>query len=141
MIDCCLAIGVRSQLFETIEFKELSMRCLVLIAMGLIAVAGCKRNETGSSTPSAEKGNLAKSPRAKALSREEGERKYNRMDQVLPVRTPLADVIKYFGQEPTRWEGKEPDRKAIWVLDDGSEIAIEFDNGLSGSDSATFKNK
>ena len=55
---------------------------------------------------------------------------YNRMGEALPVRTPLAEVVRYFGQEPDRWEGAGASRKAIWVLDDGSEIAIEFDNGL-----------
>ena len=116
------------------------MRWPALLLATLLAVSGCKR--TDSTVPGTGTGGGTPTPaKKKAISREEGERKYNRLGEVLPVRSALADVVRYFGQEPDRWEGKDPDRKAIWVLDDGSEIAIEFYNGLSGSDSATFKNK
>ena len=118
------------------------MKWLALLLSVSMLSAGCnKRSEPG--PPAAgQSATAGGAPQAKKpISREEGERKYNRMGEVLPVRTPLAEVVRYFGQEPDRWEGSGASRKAIWVLDDGSEIAIEFDNGLSGSDSATFKNK
>ncbi|QDU21840.1 hypothetical protein [Urbifossiella limnaea] len=123
------------------------MKWLALLLSASMISAGCKRKEPAA--PPAAVPPAPGQPAAvggasqvkKAISREEGERKYNRMDEVLPVRTPLAEVVRYFGQEPDRWEGAGANRKAIWVLDDGSEIAIEFDDGLSGSDSATFKNK
>ncbi|QEL21048.1 hypothetical protein [Limnoglobus roseus] len=116
--------------------------CVALLALLAPLAVGCKRNTSSTPANAADtSGPAAVTAKRPPMTREEGEKKYNRLGETLPVRTPLADVVRYFGQEPDRWEGKDPDQKAIWVLDDGSEIAIEFYKGVSGSDSITLVNK
>ena len=109
------------------------------LAACVFAAGGCKRNS--SATPATAAGAAAAPAKRPPLTRADGEKKYNEMGSHVPVRTPFADVVKYFGQEPDRIETRGDEQHAIWVLDDGSELDIDIYKGLSGSSSATFKNK
>ena len=132
------------------------MKWFAFLLLALMLSSGCKRKASPTTpaasgspqvspsqpeTPSVGQPSAGNAQAKKRMSREEGERKYHRFRETMPVKTPLADVVKHFGQEPERWEGSGADRRAIWVLEDGSEFEIEFYNGLSGSGSVTWVNK
>ena len=117
-----------------------------LVLVSLVLPSGCrKQNQPAGGSP-AGTAVAAKTPGGSAgkktpLSRAAGEKKFNQMDDAVPVGSSLADVVRVMGQEPDRMAPRAENQVAIWVLDDGSEIEVEFYMGRSGSTSATFTQK
>ena len=116
-------------------------------ALLVLACAGCgKKNATvsggtGNSPQNKTAGANTAAAKRPPLSRAVGEKKFNGADDAFPVGSSMATVVAYFGQEPDRVIRRAEDDVAIWVLDDGSEIEVDFYMGKSGSSRADLKQK
>lgn len=123
------------------------MKRWIMLAV-VLTLAGCGKknaatgNNVAQNSPQNEKKSAAASSSKKPpLSRAVGEQKFNGIDDALPVGSTLAEVIRYFGQEPDRTFQRAENNVAVWVLDDGSEIEADFDMGKLGNVRADLKPK
>ena len=117
------------------------------LALSLLVCAGCGKKiapvsgDTGTSPQNKTAGANSAAAKRPPLSRAVGEKKFNGSDDAFPVGSTMATVVAYFGQEPDRVIRRAEDDVAIWVLDDGSEIEVDFYKGRSGSSRANWQQK